>query len=80
MVVIWNLRQFLVAFNVHGETKAERERALATSGQHQPRPMPFDPAKLKGLFKKLIRSHWENNYGRAVTALNAIEQRLLLRC
>ena len=48
----------------------------AFSGKHQPRPLPFDPAKLKGLSEKLIRSHWENNYGGAVKALNAVEQRL----
>lgn len=50
--------------------------ARAFRGQHQPRPLPFDPAKLKGLSEKLIRSHWENNYGGAVKALNAVEQRL----
>jgi Fe-Mn family superoxide dismutase len=48
----------------------------AFRGQHQPRPLPFDPAKLKGLSERLIRSHWENNYGGAVKALNAVEQRL----
>ena len=48
----------------------------AFSGQHQPRPLPFDPGKLKGLSEKLMRSHWENNYGGAVKALNAVEQRL----
>jgi Fe-Mn family superoxide dismutase len=39
-------------------------------------PLPFNPAKLKGLSEKLIRSHHENNYGGAVKALNAVEQRL----
>ena len=48
----------------------------AFSGQHTPKPLPFDPAKLKGLSEKLIRSHWENNYGGAVKALNTVEQRL----
>jgi len=48
----------------------------AFQGQHQPKPLPFDAAKLKGLSEKLIRSHWENNYGGAVKALNAVEQRL----
>src|SRR5687767_15243998 len=55
---------------------AETPPARAFRGQHQPRPLPFDPAKLKGLSEKLIRSHWENNYGGAVKALNTIEQRL----
>lgn len=50
--------------------------AKAFGGQHQPKPLPFDPAKLKGLSEKLIRSHHENNYTGAVRALNAVEQRL----
>src|SRR6185436_10556980 len=50
--------------------------ARAFSGQHSPKPLTFDPAKLKGLSEKLIKSHWENNYGGAVKALNAVEQRL----
>jgi len=50
--------------------------ARAFAGQHQPRPLPFNPARLNGLSEKLLRSHWENNYGGAVKALNAVEQRL----
>jgi Fe-Mn family superoxide dismutase len=50
--------------------------AKAFAGQHQPKPLPFDPTKLKGISEKLIRSHWENNYSGAVRALNAVEQRL----
>ena len=50
--------------------------ARAFRGQHQPRPLPFDPAKLKGISEKLIRSHHENNYTGALKALNAVEQRL----
>lgn len=43
---------------------------------HEPKPLPFDPAKLEGLSEKLIRSHWENNYGGSVKALNAVKQKL----
>jgi superoxide dismutase, Fe-Mn family len=50
--------------------------ARAFVGQHQVKPLPFDPAKLKGISEKLIKSHWENNYTGAVKALNAVEQRL----
>lgn len=46
------------------------------SGKHQPKPLPFDSSKLKGLSEKLIRSHHENNYTGAVKALNLVEQRL----
>ena len=48
----------------------------AFQGHHEPRPLTFDPAKQKGLSEKLLRSHWENNYGGAVRALNTVEQRL----
>src|SRR5262245_57606612 len=57
-------------------SSAQAGPARAFAGTHQPRPLPFDPAKLKGLSEKLIRSHWENNYGGAVKALNAVEQHL----
>ena len=57
-------------------TAVQAAMPRAFRGEHQPRPLPFDPAKLKGLSEKLLRSHWENNYGGAVKALNAIEQRL----
>ena len=63
---------------VAGQTPAgaPAQAGRAFRGQHQPKPLPFDPARLKGLSEKLIRSHWENNYGGAVKALNAVEQRL----
>ena len=44
--------------------------------QQQPTPLPFDPKSLKGLSERLIGSHWENNYGGAVKALNTIRGRL----
>ena len=50
--------------------------ARAFRGQHRPKPLPFDPAKLRGLSERLVKSHWENNYGGAVKALNTVEQRL----
>lgn len=48
----------------------------ALNGRHEPKPLPFDPTKLPGISEKLIRSHWENNYGGAVKALNIIERKL----
>jgi len=50
--------------------------ASAFRGTHQPKPLKFDPAKLNGLSERLIRSHWKNNYGGALKALNTVEQRL----
>jgi Fe-Mn family superoxide dismutase len=40
------------------------------------RPLPFDPARLNGLSERLIRSHWENNYGGSVKALAVVKERL----
>ncbi len=58
------------------EQQSAAPPAKAFRGAHQPKALPFDPAKLKGISEKLIRSHWENNYSGAVKALNAVEQRL----
>jgi Fe-Mn family superoxide dismutase len=46
------------------------------AGGREPKPLPFDPAKLNGLSEKLIRSHWENNYIGSVKTLNMIAGRL----
>jgi superoxide dismutase, Fe-Mn family len=45
-------------------------------GGREPKPLPFDPAKLNGLSEKLLRSHWENNYIGSVKTLNMISERL----
>jgi Fe-Mn family superoxide dismutase len=37
------------------------------------KPLSCDPALLKGLSEKLIRSHYDNNYAGAVKRLNAIQ-------
>jgi Fe-Mn family superoxide dismutase len=58
------------------QTSEATQAARAFRGQHQPKPLTFDPSKLKGLSEKLIRSHHENNYGGAVKALNSVELRL----
>jgi len=55
---------------------ASETEAPAFAGKHEPKPLPFDAAKLNGISEKLIRSHWENNYTGSVKALNAVEQRL----
>ncbi|WP_205853729.1 superoxide dismutase [Phenylobacterium deserti] len=54
----------------------------ATSSQAAPasrpltfsaKPLAFDPSKVPGLSEKLIRSHYDNNYGGAVRRLGAIK-------
>lgn len=57
-----------------GQTEAPRPPAFA--GQHQPKPLRFDPAKLNGLSERLITSHWQNNYQGSVRGLNTVEQKL----
>ena len=39
-------------------------------------PLPFDPAKLRGLSERLLLSHHQNNYGGAVKRLHAIRAEL----
>jgi len=46
------------------------------AGQHQPVPLPFDPAHVAGLSEKLLVSHHDNNYAGAVKNLNAVELEL----
>ena len=38
---------------------------------YEMKPLACDPAALDGLSEKLIRSHYENNYGGAVKRLAA---------
>jgi superoxide dismutase, Fe-Mn family len=60
---------------------AADEKSASPSGnafqyQHTAVPLPFEPKALKGLSEKLIQSHWENNYGGSVKALNTVRGRL----
>ena len=43
---------------------------------HQPKPLPFEAGSLNGLSARLIESHWSNNYGGSVRALNETKRRL----
>ncbi len=44
--------------------------------EHRIQDLPFNPAALRGLSEKLLRSHHQNNYGGAVKRLNAIRAEL----
>jgi superoxide dismutase, Fe-Mn family len=50
--------------------------AEAFAQAHQPKPLPFNSASLNGLSQRLIDSHWSNNYGGSVRALNETKRRL----
>jgi Fe-Mn family superoxide dismutase len=56
--------------------EAPQQRPPAYRGEHAIRPLPFDPARLKGLSEKLLVSHHDNNYAGAVKRLNLIQQQL----
>jgi superoxide dismutase, Fe-Mn family len=62
-----------------GHPAAAEEKTMsgpAFDVQHTAAPLPFDPKSLRGLSEKLVQSHWENNYGGAVKALNGLRGRL----
>ena len=59
-----------------GSLSAQAAGASAFTDSHTVVPLPFDSAKLDGLSKKLIDSHWQNNYAGSVRALNTIQQRI----
>ena len=46
------------------------------AGQHEVKPLPFDPKKLSGISEKMIVSHQDNNYAGAVKNLNKVEGEL----
>ena len=50
--------------------------AAAFDSSHELKPLSFDAARLDGLSKGLIESHWSNNYGGSVRALNETNRRL----
>lgn len=54
--------------------KAEVRSSLDAG--REPKPLPFDPAKLDGLSQKLMLSHWENNYMGSLKTLDMISTRL----
>ncbi len=60
--------------------QAQTSPAVATtrnpSMTFSPKPLPFDPQKVKGLSEKILVSHYENNYGGAVKRLNSILEQL----
>jgi Fe-Mn family superoxide dismutase len=55
------------------------EKAMSTGpvpAAFAPKPLPFDPTKLKGISEKLIVSHHDNNYAAAVKNLNGVRAEL----
>jgi Fe-Mn family superoxide dismutase len=62
--------------NAGAQQAGAQVRAESFAQMHQPKPLPFDSASLNGLSQRLIDSHWSNNYGGSVRALNETKRRL----
>jgi Fe-Mn family superoxide dismutase len=80
-------RRFIEAAGVAGASLAlaAELRPGAAAAQAAPgkaamtydiKPMPFNPAAIKGMSEKILTSHYENNYSGAVKRLNAIGAQL----
>jgi Fe-Mn family superoxide dismutase len=62
--------------NAGAQQAGAQVRAESFAQVHQPKPLPFNSASLNGLSQRLIDSHWSNNYGGSVRALNETKRRL----
>jgi superoxide dismutase, Fe-Mn family len=51
-------------------------RAASFAQVHEIKPLPFDSSTLNGLSKRLVDSHWSNNYAGSVRALNEAKKRI----
>jgi superoxide dismutase, Fe-Mn family len=81
-VFIRTAASLIAASSVADTLQAAEEKTMTTTGaafdhQHTALALPFDAKSLTGISEKLVRSHWENNYGGAIKALNTIRGRLL---
>ena len=78
----WGVGAGLLASALPASTSASDATRVRPAGTpafhsaHDLKPLPFDVSKLNGLSKRLIESHWSNNYGGSVRALNEINRRL----
>ena len=67
----------LLATSADAQPVQEKTMSIAAfQSQTALRPLPFDPAKLNGLSERMLRSHWENNYGGSVKALATVKKQL----
>lgn len=75
-----NRRDLLASLTLGGAALAlpewRTQDAAHKPGSHEIKPLPFDPAKLRGLSEKLLVSHHDNNYAGAVKNLNKVEAEL----
>lgn len=69
-------RDLLLAGVAAGACLALPWRSAVAAPAFEPVPLKFDPAKVPGLSERLLRSHWENNYGGAVKNLAKTREQL----
>jgi Fe-Mn family superoxide dismutase len=55
---------------------AEASPSSTPNSGYQVKPLPFDPAKLRGISEKLIVSHHDKNYAGAVKRLGVLEDKI----
>jgi Fe-Mn family superoxide dismutase len=65
-----------LATAANAQTSPAAAPPRSASMTYAPKPMPFDPTKIKGLSEKILVSHYENNYSGAVKRLNSIADQL----
>lgn len=58
-----------------GNQLAAQATTVAAS-KYEPKPLPFNPAKLQGISEKLIVSHHDKNYAGAVKRLGSIQEKI----
>lgn len=63
----------LLGNSVSAETTAASNKS---SAKFEPKPLPFNPARLKGISEKLIVSHHDKNYLGAVKRLGVIQEKI----
>ncbi len=66
----------IAAYAQNGRAVDAPENIRAFHQSHQLKPLPFAASSLEGLSARLIESHWSNNYGGSVRALNETNRRL----
>ena len=59
-----------------GSDGAIAQGTAARPAPYAPKPLPFDPQKIKGISEKILVSHYQNNYIGAVKRLNSIADQL----
>lgn len=72
-------RRAVVATAAAASVSAAAGRAMPKEfpmASYDTRPLPFDAASIPGLSERLLKSHYEKNYGGAVKRLGAIEAKL----